>query len=244
MIDSSGSPPSCGRCRHANHGTDDAAEGFLACPWFGATAATSSCRVVLHDPEALAYEEFDGNNGTWQVDAGWRSLPAGYENRSARVVGIEPAVNAVGELNLNDRDYTELPWRFLQCDPECYAFRKPDSYWKALWSGGDLGSGTLLVSNVEIVFIRSSAGQRLACRGPLPSSEGEIRVLLEAQGGLRVPLDAIRDAAITFQGMGTYGYGKAVVAEVTISDSQGRITRFKFLGTTAAEDFRSVVCNR
>lgn len=77
----------CGGCRHANHGTDDAAEGLWACPWIGAVDPESPCRVRYGDDGTAAYEPYDGRNGTW-VSAGnsYRVIPWGYENRKVVVV--------------------------------------------------------------------------------------------------------------------------------------------------------------
>jgi hypothetical protein len=72
----------CGECRHANQGTLDAADGFLACPWIGATDPRSLCLIRYKDSGAHVFERFDGKNCTWGTgDTTFRSAPAGYESR-------------------------------------------------------------------------------------------------------------------------------------------------------------------
>jgi hypothetical protein len=73
----------CARCRHANHGTMDAEDGFWACPWLGATEPAAPCRIRWADTGAAVHEPFDGSNGTWgRGEPRWRSVPRGYEGRA------------------------------------------------------------------------------------------------------------------------------------------------------------------
>lgn len=74
----------CGQCRHANHGTDDAEEGLWACPWIGPTSPQNACRIKFADTRIPVFEPYDGTNGTWRSDTGWRSIPQGYEGRKVR----------------------------------------------------------------------------------------------------------------------------------------------------------------
>jgi hypothetical protein len=78
-------PGICGECRHANHHTADAAQGLWACPWLGTTSAESSCEVKYKATGEYAFEFFDGNNATWNRDALFRAVPAGYEEREVEV---------------------------------------------------------------------------------------------------------------------------------------------------------------
>lgn len=72
----------CGECRHANHGTEDAAEGLWACPWLGATDPRSPCRIRYKANGQPVFERFDGHNGTWGTgDPTFRAAPRGYEGR-------------------------------------------------------------------------------------------------------------------------------------------------------------------
>jgi hypothetical protein len=72
----------CSECRHANHGTLDAADGLWACPWLGATAPESPCRIRYRDSGLFVFERYDGSNGTWVAGPGiFRSVPLGYEGR-------------------------------------------------------------------------------------------------------------------------------------------------------------------
>ncbi|MFX1535137.1 MAG: hypothetical protein ACFFDI_13010 [Promethearchaeota archaeon] len=72
----------CGNCRHANHGTMDAEDGFWACPWLGATRPEFECLIKYKDTGEYVYEPFDGNNCTWgSTGSIWRSVPKGYQKR-------------------------------------------------------------------------------------------------------------------------------------------------------------------
>ena len=75
----------CADCRHANQHTADAAEGIWACPWLGATSAQSPCEVKYKATGAYAFEFFDGCNSTWNRQALFRALPAGYEDKEVEV---------------------------------------------------------------------------------------------------------------------------------------------------------------
>lgn len=77
----------CGECRHANHGTEDAAEGFWACPWIGSTMAGSGCRIRYRATGKAVFELFDGGNCTWGTgDPFFRSTPGGYEDREVELM--------------------------------------------------------------------------------------------------------------------------------------------------------------
>ena len=72
----------CSECRHANQNTEDAAEGFWACPWLGAVNSNLCCQVKFVDTGKEAFEVYDGTNGTWNTQDGFfRRIPQGYENR-------------------------------------------------------------------------------------------------------------------------------------------------------------------
>lgn len=72
----------CAACRHANQETMDAADGFWACPWIGATAASSYCLIKYQETGRYVFEPYDGANCTWGTgDPLFRSAPAGYEDR-------------------------------------------------------------------------------------------------------------------------------------------------------------------
>ncbi len=91
----------CGRCRHANHGTLDAAEGWLACPWLGGTSADSSCAVRFRATGSLAFEPYDGTNGTWgNGSAVFRAPPRGFEGRAVELLREAPGADL--DLDLED----------------------------------------------------------------------------------------------------------------------------------------------
>lgn len=72
----------CEDCRHANHGTEDAREGLLACPWLGGNRAGRMCEIAFEDSGAFCFEAYTGTNGTWgSAGSPFRSVPAGYEQR-------------------------------------------------------------------------------------------------------------------------------------------------------------------
>ncbi len=93
----------CVQCRHANHGTIDAADGYWACPWLGSTSPDSACRIRFKDTGLLVFEAFDGSNGSWASGATHRSIPAGYENRA-----VEPAGPRYTELDVNVLDRLQV----------------------------------------------------------------------------------------------------------------------------------------
>jgi hypothetical protein len=84
--------PTCGSCRHANHDTDDVAEGLWACPWLGSTHPDAPCRIVYEDTGEPVFETYDGTNGTWgNTGSDLREAPAGYAVRAVRLApGVEP----------------------------------------------------------------------------------------------------------------------------------------------------------
>ena len=78
----------CIECRHTNHGTMDAEDGFWACPWLGATGPDDPCRIVYADTGLPVFERHDGQNGTWgSAGSAWRAAPAGFQ---ARLVVLAP----------------------------------------------------------------------------------------------------------------------------------------------------------
>jgi hypothetical protein len=83
------SPPrgTCQTCRHANHDTMDAEDGFWACPWIGGVRPSDACRVQYTSTNSFAFEPYDGSNGTWNRDGTLRTLPKGYEGLDVRVIG-------------------------------------------------------------------------------------------------------------------------------------------------------------
>lgn len=76
----------CIQCRHSNHGTEDAQEGFWACPWLGATRPESACRILYKDTGQPVFEEFNRKNGTWNGSQEYRGAPAGFEDRQVELV--------------------------------------------------------------------------------------------------------------------------------------------------------------
>lgn len=228
----------CGRCRHANHGTDDACEGFLACPWIGGTSADSPCRVRFVDSGGMAFESFNGSNCSWRTDSEWRSVPEGFETRGVQTLTDppEPGISTADDLVISSNDeYSGI--RFMQNAPECLAFRRPESFLRRLWRGDDVGSGTLMVTENDLLFIRSNAAQRLTCCGPAPQTDSEALTIFQSQGGLLVPLDRVTNARIVFLGKGQYGFGKTQVADVEVEERNGRTTRFRFLSQSSAQQF-------
>ncbi len=235
----------CGQCRHANHLTDDALEGFLACPWLGATFANCPCAVVFEDSQTFAFEPYHGNNGTWRIDSEWRSLPLGYEHRPVTFPGISNLMTAAGGLcevePIHGENHSEGRIQFLQCEPECYVLQRPVSFWRSLWSGGNLDSGSVVVTDTDVLFLRSTVAQRVAGSGPCPSTEVAANSMLEIQGGYKLQLIEVSDVAVTFEGHGAYRHGKALVADVTMTDLTGKKTTFRFLGTTSAHEFMNAI---
>ena len=81
----------CGTCRHANHGTMDAQDGFWACPWLGATRPDFPCRIKYEDTGEYVYEVFNGTNCTWGTGHPiFRAVPKGYEDRAVIPAEMEP----------------------------------------------------------------------------------------------------------------------------------------------------------
>lgn len=101
---SDGAQPLCRTCRHANHGTEDASDGLLACPWAGSTSPEDVCRVRFLDTGALAFELFDGQNGTWKLDVSLRSVPPGFENRPVEIQHFGDTRRDSPELDLRIED--------------------------------------------------------------------------------------------------------------------------------------------
>ena len=234
----------CGNCRHANHDTDDALEGLLACPWFGGTFADIACRVIFRDGDVYAFEAFNGSNGTWRLASGFREIPIGYQHLDFDVTsdgspfaGDSLSLGIDDELESNSWPRGQSPFLFQQSEPECYCFSSRGAIWRRLWTGGDIGSGTLTVTPTEIVFVKSTPAQRLACSGPRPTTVDDLEQAIAAQGGVRTGIADVTDATLSFDGRGSYGFGKAQVTDVTITDSTGQTTRFRFLGNQSAREF-------
>ncbi|MBL9083106.1 MAG: tetratricopeptide repeat protein [Planctomycetales bacterium] len=219
----------CSTCRHANHDTDDAAEGFWACPWIGAVDPEMPCRVRCVDNGAAAYELYDGRNGTWGCTGSpYRETPQGYEHRLVIIV--------------DDREDRVAPRESLPLivnEHEVFCYVDFGSWWKRLLTGGCEGSGSLCLTDRRLVFVKSTARQRLACRGPLPTTGEELTQILVAQGGRGIPLDAIGDARVTAKGRGTYGgYGVTNISELVITFGEPLQTiRFRFGNEEGADRF-------
>ena len=67
----SSAPGPCGKCRHANHGTDDFINfGLVACKFGLGDRAHATCDKQLKDKDGnlvslCLFEPYDGNNCTW-----------------------------------------------------------------------------------------------------------------------------------------------------------------------------------
>ena len=219
----------CGTCRHANHETDDAAEGTLACPWIGAVEPEGSCRVRYVDDGTAAYEPYDGRNGTWgSAGSPYREAPRGYERRFVSIVDERPSRAADQESIL-----------LIANQPEVFCYVDFGPWWKRLLTGGCEGSGSLCLTDRRLVFLKSTARQRLACCGPRPATTEELRSMLVACGGREIPLEEIQDSRLTARGRGTYGgYGTTVVSELAITVGERRRTiRFRFGEADEADRF-------
>lgn len=123
------------------------------------------------------------------------------------------------------------------CEPEVFLFSDDGGWWKKLWSGGCQGSGSLCLSDRRLVFLKSSASQRLASCGPCPQSAEEMSSLLSSQGGRDIALQSILRMQITAQGIGPYGYGRADISDLTIEFQPIQTIRLRFFGSQAAGGF-------
>ncbi len=219
----------CDGCRHANHRTDDAADGFFACPWIGAVDPQGPCRVRYVDDGAAAYEPYDGSNGTWgSAGSPFRKVPLGYESAVVRVVDDR-------ENRASDRESILL----IADRPEVFCYVDFGPWWKRLLTGGCEGSGSLCLTDRRVVFLKSTARQRLACCGPRPATVEELRSMLAARGGREIPLEEIKDSRVTARGRGTYGgYGTTFVSELAITFGERPQTiRFRFGDEDGADRF-------
>lgn len=64
----------CKKCRHANQGTQDMKSGYVACRFKGGVMRDAVCDLAIQKRETgetvgYCFEEFDGKNGTWGIEA-------------------------------------------------------------------------------------------------------------------------------------------------------------------------------
>ena len=108
---------------------------------------------------------------------------------------------------------------------------------KRLWSGGQEGSGTFVLTNQRILFIQNKgAGQRLG-GSPKVESVSQADQLLSTQGGFVVPRAALTSARVSNSGLAGYAYGRGPFSDLTIRSTNlpGEKT-FRFYGKDAAAE--------
>mgnify|MGYP001615646644 CR=1 FL=1 len=119
--------------------------------------------------------------------------------------------------------------------PAVYCFSNDGSWLKRLWTGGDEGEGSLVVTSERVAFIRSLPAERLAGQGPEPGNPSLVDKLIATQGGCAIPRSEIRSSQVTMQGKGKYGYGTTEISELTVTYGDGtRFKRFRFKGADRA----------
>jgi hypothetical protein len=80
----------CRDCRHANQNTEDADDGFSACPWIGANDPLDHCLIKYTKTGEYVFEYYDGTNCTWDTSAVFRSIPKGYEEKEVVLAETNP----------------------------------------------------------------------------------------------------------------------------------------------------------
>jgi hypothetical protein len=80
----------CRDCRHANQKTEDAHNGFLACPWIGAIDPVEYCLIKYTKTGEYVFESYDGTNSTWDTSAVFRSIPKGFEEKEVVLAETKP----------------------------------------------------------------------------------------------------------------------------------------------------------
>jgi len=113
-------------------------------------------------------------------------------------------------------------------------------FFQRLWSGGQEGSGTVVVTDSRIIFINAKGAKERLGGGPEVESVGKVDKLLSAQGGVSVPFSMISSATISGSGAAGYAYGKGAYSDLTIrSTNPAQEKTLRFFGKeTAAEVLR------
>jgi hypothetical protein len=126
--------------------------------------------------------------------------------------------------------------------PEVYWFRTNRNFLQRLWSGGDLGSGSLVITTMQLVFLKSGIRQRLAGTGPLPQSVDDLHRLSEVQLGIRIPLSEIASHWVSAEGVGRYGYGRSAFSELSIlQKDSSNPQRFRFGRSETADEVNRLI---
>ena len=105
-----------------------------------------------------------------------------------------------------------------------------------LWSSGQEGSGTFVLTNQRILFIQSKgAGQRLG-GSPNVESVSQADQFLSAQGGFSVPRSAL-SAQVSNSGLAGYAYGRGPFSDLTIRSTHPPHEKtFRFYGKNTASE--------
>lgn len=126
--------------------------------------------------------------------------------------------------------------------PGVYCFSNDGSWLKRLWTGGDEGEGSLVVTSERVVFIKSLPEERLAGQGPEPGNPTLVDKLLAAQGGFAIPRNEITSVRVSLQGIGKYGHGSTEISDLTVNFGDGaRFKRFRFKGADRAQEVLQVI---
>jgi hypothetical protein len=106
-----------------------------------------------------------------------------------------------------------------------------------LWSSGQEGSGTFVLTSQRILFIQSKgAGQRLG-GSPNVESVSQADQFLSAQGGFAVPRSALTSTQVSASGSAGYAYGQGSFSDLTIrATNLPHEKTFRFFGKNTASD--------
>ena len=121
---------------------------------------------------------------------------------------------------------------------DTFLFSKEDKgFLQRLWSGGQEGSGTFVLTDQRILFIQSKgAGQRLG-GSPNVEAVNQADQLLSAQGGFSVPRSALTSTQISNSGSAGYAYGRGSFSDLVVrSTNLAHEKTFRFYGKDTASE--------
>jgi len=109
-----------------------------------------------------------------------------------------------------------------------------------LLTGGDEGTGTLVLTAHRLVWIKSKGGHEALAGGPKVDTVDQLESLWNSHGGLAIPLDEIHAAEVSqSSGYGSYGYGRGPMSELTVQYGSPTVVKtFRFYGKETAEEVR------